>query len=65
MKRYQIHKLEETEGGFRPIRTRNKYLVVNVDEPYAEEVFNMIKTHEKEKRTWDGPDSFKEFVKLL
>ena len=46
-----------------PYRPKNNhYLVVNVDEPYAEQVFLLIQEHEKSKGTWDGPETFRDFV---
>ncbi len=43
----------------------NKYLIVNTDEPYAEQVFDLIKHHELEKGTWDKEENFKDFVENL
>ena len=65
IKRYKVMKMEETEDGFRPVRTDNMYLVVNIDEPYAEQIFELIKEHEKKKGTWDGPELFKDYIALL
>jgi len=41
------------------------YLVVNTDEPYAEQVFDLIHRHEQEKGTWDGADDFQGFCQEL
>lgn len=45
----------------RPIATDNTYLVVNTDEPYAEQVFELIRDNETAKGTWDGPEDFDAF----
>lgn len=60
MKRFQVRRLDK-EG--KPLPPKNNhYLVVNVDEPYAEQVFLLIQEHEKSKGTWDGPETFRDFV---
>ena len=45
-----------------PYETDNKYLVVNVDEPYAEKVFEMIRDFEKQNGTWDDVENFTDYV---
>ena len=60
MKRFQVRRLNK-EGKPKPPND-NHYMVVNIDEPYAEEVFLLIQSHEKSKGTWDGPETFREFA---
>lgn len=62
MKRFFVAKISPSG---KVIPSDNHYLVVNVDEPYAWEVFALIKKIEKQKGTWDGPETFKEFVEEL
>jgi len=62
MKRFIVKKIISPG---RIVDTQHKYMVVNVDEPYAKKVFQLIKKHEQEKGTWDGPPDFKGFVNLL
>ena len=61
MKRFNVQKIV---NGI-PSKSKNKYLIVNVDEPYAEEVFKIIRDSEKAKGTWDAPDNFKDFVNQI
>ena len=61
IKRFLVYK--EKDGNI--YGSKNKYLVLNTDEPYAPQVFELIKKHEKEKGTWDAPDNFEEFVKKI
>ncbi len=62
--KYQINKLDFSGNIMPPTRrqSKNKYLVVNVDEPYAEEIFNLIRWAEIKKGTWDRPDDFQGFI---
>ena len=64
MKRWKVFKLDESGNS---IPTENKYLMVNIDEDYAKEVFEMIKQSEIKKGTWDEDKdiTFEEFVKLI
>ena len=61
MKRFNVQKIV---NGI-PRDTYHKYLIVNVDEPYAEKVFEIIRDNEKAKGTWDATDSFKDFVEQI
>jgi hypothetical protein len=59
MKHYEV--IKYVDG--KPINTNNKYLVINVDAPYAEQVFNLLKEFEKSKGTWgNAPNNFDDFV---
>ena len=55
MKRFQVRRVG-TNGELLPA-SNNHYLVVNVDEPYAPQVFELIKRHEQKKGPWDCPES--------
>ena len=47
------------------IKPNKKYIVVNVDEPYAENIFNVLRDGEKEKGNWKNePETFKEWLEL-
>jgi hypothetical protein len=61
MKRFNVQRIV---NGI-PHESNNKYLIVNVDEPYAAKVFELIQEHEKVKGTWDGPDKFSDFVNQI
>lgn len=61
MKRFNVQKIV---NGI-PQESNNKYLVINVDEPYAEKVFELIRDSEKQKGTWDATDNFKDFVNRI
>ena len=62
MKRFQVMKLDN-DGN--PVHSNNHYLIVNIDEPYAEKVFRLIRNHEMSKGTWNGPLDFDDFVNKL
>ena len=40
-------------------------IVLKITEPYARQVFDLIKAHEKSKGTDDMPDTFEDFCKKL
>lgn len=61
MKRFKVQKFV---NGI-PEESNKKYLIVNVDEPYALDVFNLIKEHEQDKGTWDASDDFKTFIEEI
>jgi hypothetical protein len=68
MKRFFVRKIFGYTHHDMPIfapENNHKYLVVNIDESYAEAVFELIKKHEKEKGTWDAPDNFLDFIKEI
>lgn len=46
------------------IRPNRKYIVVNVDEPYAKGIFEVLKKGEEAKGTWTENDAktFEEFI---
>lgn len=58
MKRFNVQKIV---NGI-PVENDHKYLIVNVDEPYAKKVFDLIRDHEMLKGTWDDTDNFDSFV---
>jgi hypothetical protein len=58
MKRFIVHKI--VDG--REVETDHRYLVVNIDEPYAEKVFEMIRDEELSNGTWDGAEDFQEWL---
>lgn len=62
MKRFQVMKLD---NGGNPVHSNNHYLVVNINEPYAEKVFRLIRDHEMTKGTWDSPIDFDNYAAEL
>ena len=62
MKRFFVAKISPSG---KVIPSDNHYLIVNVNEPYASQVFELIKGQEQAKGTWDGANTFKEFVTEL
>jgi len=62
MKRFRVQRLLD---GIPDFSSTHSYMVINVDEPYAHKVFELIKDSEKAKGTWDGPDEFDDFVREL
>lgn len=61
MKKFNVQKIVD---GI-PCETNKKYLIINTDEPYAKEVFELIRTNEKQKGTWDAPDDFNIFIEQI
>lgn len=61
MKRFIITKINNNGNIVQP-QPNKKHIVINIDEPYAQKVFELIRDHEKEKGTWDNTDSFEDFV---
>lgn len=47
------------------IKTDRKYFIINVDEPYAEAIYNILKVGQTAKGQWpEGDISFEEWKKL-
>lgn len=47
------------------IRPGRKYIIINIDEPYAEEVYKILKKGQMKKGEWpEGDISFEEWKKL-
>ena len=62
MKRFWVAKIGPN-GELVP--SDSHYLVVNVNEPYVEQVFDLIKAHEQAKGTWGCSDTFEKFLAEL
>ena len=57
--KYEIYRTDDKDI------SGNSYLVVNVDEPYAGEVADMIEKHERSKGTWEhGDKSLREVMNI-
>lgn len=42
----------------------NRYIIVNIDEPYAEEIYEVLKRGQEDKGEWpEGDISFEEWVR--
>ena len=63
MKRFQVRRLDKEVNPLPP--KTYQYIVDNVDEPYAEQVFLLIQDHDKSKVTWVGPETFRDLVIVL
>jgi hypothetical protein len=61
MKRFNVQKIVNGV----PQESNKKYLIINVDEPYAGKVFELIRDNEKAKGAWDATDNFKDFVEQI
>ena len=57
--------LKELKGdGSKPIKNPNEYFIINIDEPYAEEIYNILKCGQTAKGEWpEGDISFEQWQK--
>lgn len=61
----QEEELEQALAGAR-MKPGRHYLVVNIDEPYAAQVWALIRAHERRKGTWDSDaPTFASWVRAL
>jgi rubrerythrin len=45
------------------MKPNNRYIIVNIDEPYAEEIYEILKKGQLEKEDWpEGDLSFAEWI---
>lgn len=45
------------------LKPGNRYIIVNIDEPYAEEIYEILKKGQEDKEDWpEGDISFKEWL---